>query len=216
VLEGAAGDLTEEQRSMLAVVDRNNARLFRLINDLLFVAQINDGHLEVELSDVDLAAVAGESIADAGPRAAAAGISLVLECLHTPIVKADSVRLGQVLDNLISNAVKFTSTGGRVDVTIAAAADRAVIVVADSGMGMSKDDQDQLFTRFFRAKTAATIQGTGLGLSITKAIVDAHNGTIAVESKTGEGTRFTVTMPAAGFAEAAVGTREQTPVLLAP
>jgi PAS domain S-box-containing protein len=216
VLEGAAGDLTDEQRTMLAVVDRNNARLFRLINDLLFVAQINDGHLEVELDDVDLAAVAAESIADAGPRAAAANISLVLECTHSPTVKADSVRLSQVLDNLISNAIKFTAPGGSVEVTVATVGGKAVIVVADSGMGMSQADQERLFTRFFRAKTAATIQGTGLGLSITKAIVDAHNGTIAVESRTGEGTRFTVTIPTASFNQAAVAWEEQAPIVLTP
>jgi PAS domain S-box-containing protein len=195
ILDGSAGELTDEQRTMLAVVDRNNARLFRLINDLLFVAQINGGQLEVELEDVDLAAVAAESIADARPRAAVAQISLAFECERSPTVRADPVRLGQVFDNLISNAIKFTPAGGHVELTVSMVVGKAMIAVADSGMGMTAEDQQQLFTRFFRTEAAAMIQGTGLGLSITKAIVDAHFGSISVESEVGKGTCFTVTIP---------------------
>jgi PAS domain S-box-containing protein len=195
ILDGSAGELNDEQRTMLAVVDRNNGRLFRLINDLLFVAQINGGRLEVELEDVDLAAIAVESIADARPRAAVAQLSLAFECDQAPTVRADPVRLGQVFDNLISNAIKFTPAGGHVELTVSLVGEQAMIVVADSGMGMSAEDQRRLFTRFFRTEAAAMIQGTGLGLSITKAIVDAHGGSISVESSLGKGTRFTVSIP---------------------
>jgi two-component system, OmpR family, phosphate regulon sensor histidine kinase PhoR len=118
----------------------------------------------------------------------------------TPTVRADRVRLAQVFDNLISNAIKFTPPGGRVGLAISMVADEAIIVVTDSGMGMSREDQQRLFTRFFRTKAAARIQGTGLGLSITKAIVDAHHGSISVESEVGTGTRFTVTVPTASLA----------------
>jgi signal transduction histidine kinase len=195
VLDGTAGELNDEQRMMLTAVDRSSARLFRLINDLLFVAQVNAGKLSVALEDVDLAAVARESIEDARPRAAAAGVSLEFESTSTPTVKADWVRLGQVFDNLISNAIKFTPAGGRVGLTIAMVGAEAIVVVTDSGMGMSAEDQQRLFTRFFRTKAAGKIQGTGLGLSITKAIVDAHNGSISVESQIGSGTSFTFTVP---------------------
>jgi signal transduction histidine kinase len=108
------------------------------------------------------------------------------------------VRLAQVFDNLISNAIKFTPAGGRVGLTVTSVGDDVTIVVADSGMGMTPEDQQRLFTRFFRTKAAAKIQGSGLGLSITKAILDAHNGSISVESEVGRGTRFTVTVPASG------------------
>jgi PAS domain S-box-containing protein len=195
VLDGTAGELNDEQRMMLAAVDRSSARLFRLINDLLFVAQVNAGKLSVALEDVDLAAVARESIEDARPRAAAAEVSLEFESTSTPTVKADPVRLGQVFDNLISNAIKFTPAGGRVGLTIEMVGAEAIVVVTDSGMGMSAEDQQRLFTRFFRTKAAGKIQGTGLGLSITKAIVDAHNGSISVESAVGSGTSFTFTVP---------------------
>jgi PAS domain S-box-containing protein len=200
VLDGTAGEVNDEQRAMLTAVDRSSKRLFRLINDLLFVAQVNAGKMNVAIEDVDLAAVAREAIADALPRAVAAEVSLEFESVLTPTVRADRVRLGQVFDNLISNAIKFTPAGGRVGLTISMAGDEAIVVVTDSGMGMSSEDQQRLFTRFFRTKTAAKIQGTGLGLSITKAIVDAHHGSISVESEVGSGTSFTFTMPTADLA----------------
>jgi signal transduction histidine kinase len=188
--------VNDEQRAMLGAIDRSSARLFRLINDLLFVAQVNAGKLSVAIDDVDLAAVAREAIEDAGPRAAAADVTLELKCDLTPTVQADRVRIGQVFDNLISNAIKFTPPGGRVGLTVSMLGDEAIIVVTDSGMGMTPEDQQRLFTRFFRTKAAAKIQGTGLGLSITKAIIDAHHGSISVESEVGHGTSFVVTVPA--------------------
>lgn len=198
VLDETAGEVNEEQKLMLGAISRNSTRLFRLINDLLFVAQVNAGKLSVAIEDIDLGAVAAESVADAQPRAAAAGVDLVFECDRSPAVRADRVRLAQVFDNLISNAIKFTPAGGRVGLTVTSVGDDVTIVVADSGMGMTPEDQQRLFTRFFRTKAAAKIQGSGLGLSITKAILDAHNGSISVESEVGRGTRFTVTVPASG------------------
>src|SRR5665213_2922881 len=195
VLDGTAGEVNDEQRAMLQAIDRSSERLFRLINDLLFVAQVNAGKLSVAFEDVDLAAVAREAIEDARSRAAAAGVSLEFESALTPTVRADPVRLGQVFDNLISNAIKFTPPGGRVCLTISMVADEAIVVVTDSGMGMTAEEQQRLFTRFFRTKAAAKIQGTGLGLSITKAIVDAHHGSISVASEVGTGTSFTFTVP---------------------
>jgi signal transduction histidine kinase len=187
---------------MLGAVSRNSGRLFRLINDLLFVAEVNAGKLNVAIEDVDLGAVAAEAIDDARPRAATAEVTLVFESEPELMVRADRVRLGQVFDNLISNAIKFTPAGGRVGLSVSLAGEDVVIVVADSGMGMTNEDQQRLFTRFFRTKAAVKIQGTGLGLSITKAILDAHHGSIRVESQIGEGTRFIVTVP----------TSDQTPL----
>jgi len=203
VLDGTAGEINDEQRSMLTAVYRSSARLFRLINDLLFVAQVNAGTLDVAIEDVDLAAVAREAVADARPRAAAAEVTLDFEFDLTPTVRADRVRLGQVFDNLISNAIKFTPPGGRVGLTISMVGEEAIVVVTDSGMGMSTADQQRLFTRFFRTKAAAKIQGTGLGLSITKAILDAHHGSISVESELGTGTSFTFTVPTADLSSSA-------------
>jgi PAS domain S-box-containing protein len=207
VLDGTTGELNDEQRAALVSVERNSTRLFRLINDLLFVAQVNAGKLNVAIEDVDLAAVAAEAVADARPRAEAAEVALEFDCEATPTVRADRVRLAQVFDNLISNAIKFTPSGGRVGLAVSMVDDEVMIVVADSGMGITPEDQQRLFTRFFRTKAAAKIQGTGLGLSITKAILDAHNGSISVESKIGEGSRFTVTVPTSEHAPIQQGRR---------
>jgi two-component system sensor histidine kinase/response regulator len=195
VLDGTVGELNDDQRAMLATVERSSVRLLRLVNDLLFIAQVNAGQLTVAIEDVDLATIAADAIADARPRAEAAEVKLELRCDPTPLVRADGARLAQVFDNLISNAIKFTPAGGRVGLSVSMVGEDVTIVVADSGMGMTPEDQQRLFTRFFRTKAAANIQGTGLGLSITKAILDAHNSSISVASEPGRGTSFTVTIP---------------------
>jgi PAS domain S-box-containing protein len=210
LLDGTAGELNDEQRTMLTTVDRNSARLLRLINDLLFVAEINAGKLTVAIEDVDLFTIAADAIADAKPRAEAAGVMLDLSRDPTPTVRADGVRLAQVFDHLISNAIKFTPTGGRVRLSVSMVGEDVSIVVADSGIGMTPEDQQRLFTRFFRTKEAAKIQGTGLGLSITKAILDAHNGSISVASESGHGTCFTVTIPTV---ESAMEEQQSWPVV---
>jgi signal transduction histidine kinase len=102
-----------------------------------------------------------------------------------------------LLDNLISNALKFTRDGGEVNVTVGVAGNSVVVTVSDTGLGMSPEDQRHIFERFFRAEVASdrAIQGLGLGLTIVKAIVDAHGGTIAVQSEPGRGTIVTVSLP---------------------
>ena len=116
--------------------------------------------------------------------------------MSLPII-GDGVRLAQLLDNLISNAVKFTPAGGKVEVMAGPEDDRVWIEVRDTGIGIAAADHDLLFNKFFRtrAATKASIQGTGLGLAISKAIVQAHGGTIRLESVEGEGTTFRVDLP---------------------
>jgi signal transduction histidine kinase len=113
------------------------------------------------------------------------------------MVDGDRSRLAQLLDNLVANAVKFTPGGGRVDLCVRGAEGRALIEVADTGIGIPADEQSRLFERFFRASSATeqAIPGTGLGLAIAKAIVQAHGGEIAVESVEGAGTTFRVLLP---------------------
>jgi signal transduction histidine kinase len=113
--------------------------------------------------------------------------------------EADPARLGQVFDNLICNAIKFTPAGGRVTLRAFAEHSDAVIDVIDTGIGISSEDQARLFERFFRsaAASAGAIQGTGLGLAITKAIVESHDGSISVQSDPGRGSTFRVVLPGA-------------------
>ena len=116
-----------------------------------------------------------------------------------PTILGDERRITQVLDNLLSNAVKFSRDGGSVHVEVKGDGSSASIAVADSGIGIPADEQGHVFSRFYRAKAASelAVPGTGLGLAITRALVDQHGGTIALESREGEGPRVTVTLPAA-------------------
>jgi two-component system, OmpR family, phosphate regulon sensor histidine kinase PhoR len=139
----------------------------------------------------------------AKPAAESNDIELWLDAQSLPTLCGDRERLAQVLDNLISNAVKFTPAGGRIEVRARADSTRAIIEVADTGMGISREEQHQLCERFYRTAAAneQAIQGTGLGLSITRAIVEAHGGTVGVESEVGAGTTFTVELPLAATAQ---------------
>jgi signal transduction histidine kinase len=209
LLEREAGELNEEQEQFLNVIDRNTGRLLRVIGDLLFVAQVDAGKLALERTDFHLGELAAECVDAARPSADAKGIAVHLEADDTPEVYADRSRLAQAFDNLLSNAIKFTPAGGRVDLRVSASAGTAVVEVSDTGIGVPPDEQEKLFERFFRT-TGATdraIQGTGLGLSITKAIAEAHGGTISVESAEGVGTTFRIEFPlppaAPAFATAA-------------
>jgi PAS domain S-box-containing protein len=197
IREGKGGAITEKQEHFLEVMNRNSERLLRLVSDLLFVAQAESGKVALELESLDLAEVAKESIDATRPLAAKRTIALNFAAADELPLSADRARLVQLLDNLLSNALKFTPEGGRVDVTLSAQNGHAVLEVADSGIGIPRAEQDRLFERFYRASTATAqaVPGTGLGLAIAKAIVDAHGGNIEVESDEGSGSLFRVELP---------------------
>jgi PAS domain S-box-containing protein len=198
VLDGPAGDLTDEQRQFLTVVERNSDRLQRLVGDLLFVAQVDAGRLALELGQLDAAEVGAEAVEAARPAADQKGLELrLIGDEHAELI-GDRARLAQLVDNLVSNAIKFTPAGGHVDVAVRNVGGDVTIEVSDSGMGISTAEQERLFQRFYRTPSATSqaIPGTGLGLAISKAIVDAHEGTIELESIEGRGTTFRITIPA--------------------
>jgi PAS domain S-box-containing protein len=198
VLDGEPENLSDEQRQFLGVVERNSERLQRLVGDLLFVAQVDAGRLALELGHLDAAEVGAEAVEAAKPAADQKGLELRLAGDPKAELIGDRARLSQLVDNLVSNAIKFTPNGGRVEVSVRSDGTNVSIEISDSGMGISVEEQDRLFQRFFRTAAATTqaIPGTGLGLAISKAIVDAHEGTIEVESVEGRGTTFRVTIPA--------------------
>jgi signal transduction histidine kinase len=195
--QDAATGRTADQEQFLAVVQRNADRLLRLVSDLLLVAEVEDNTLALDLQDVDLGEIARDCVEAAKPAADAKQIQLTLSDGSPGHLEGDPVRLAQLLDNLVSNAIKFTPVGGDVMVKTGDGDGKAVVTVTDSGIGVSTVDQAQLFDPFFRARTttAQAVQGTGLGLTITKAIVDAHGGSITVESRVGTGTTFRVLLP---------------------
>jgi signal transduction histidine kinase len=192
--------LSEEQEQYLAVAERNAHRLLRLVGDLLFTAQVESGKFPLDLRDVELEQIVKAAVESARPAAATAGITISEDIANdSAVTYGDPVRLGQVCDNLISNAIKFTPKGGTVTIALSKTAKDAVITVRDTGMGIASSELDQLFSRFFRATTATrnAVPGVGLGLTITKAIVTAHHGEMGVQSEEGVGTEFSVTLPLA-------------------
>jgi PAS domain S-box-containing protein len=190
-------NLTDEQTRFLETIDRNAQRLQRVVGDLLFVAQVEAGKLSLEVSAVDLNAIVEEAVHAAQPSAAAKAIALTIEIGELPVIQGDRARLAQVLDNFVSNAIKFTPSGGAVSVTTRVLPGEVEVVISDTGMGIPSDELPLLFERFFRAEraTSGAIPGTGLGLAIAKAIVTGHGGRIRVESEDGAGATFRVILP---------------------
>jgi signal transduction histidine kinase len=188
------------------VVARNAERLQSLVGDLLFVAQIEAGRLQLETAPVELEQIAAEAVESGRPLADHKQIQLTLDAQPVPLLEGDRGRLGQLLDNFLSNAIKFTPQGGSVHVRLAQQQGSALLEIEDTGMGIPQAEQERLFERFFRTSnaTAQAIQGTGLGLTISKAIAEAHGGRITFTSTEGKGTTFRIELPlAASMAEAA-------------
>jgi len=195
--ETEGDSLSDRGRGFLDVVDRNARRELRLVGDLLALVRIEAGTFSIEPGSADLAQIVAEAVEAARPNAERHGVDLAVDADDLPEFEGDSYRLGQVVDNLLTNAIKFSPDGGHVDVRVGRRDGRATIEVSDSGMGISPEDRERLFERLFRAKGAAALQipGTGLGLTIVKAIVDAHGGEIEVESEEGVGTTFRISLP---------------------
>ena len=179
------------------VIGRNAEQLLRLVGDLLFLSRMRSGKLALELQSIDLAEIAAEAVAEVRPDAQLKHIDLVLSLAPVPLFAADPGRIGQLLGSLLSNAVKFTGIGGRVEITTGVTDGQAVLTVADTGMGIPAAELDRIFERFYRTEPATrrVIPGTGLGLAIATAIADAHHGAITVESAEGQGSTFTVRLP---------------------
>jgi len=196
LMDGEAGELEEEQTHFLEIVNRNCHRLNRLVDDILFVARVDAGRLSLERETIDFGALAGAAVQSAQASARRRDVDLRFTADDgLPPIHADPLRLTQMLDNLLSNALKFTSAGGTVSVTVSPQGDGIHLAIADTGVGIPADEVEKLFDRFFRASTSGVVQGTGLGLSIVKSIVDVHGGSISVESTEGVGTTFGVYLP---------------------
>jgi signal transduction histidine kinase len=189
----------EQRRNYLGIVDRNAERLLGLVADLLFAARLQGGKLELDRTDVDLHRLVLQAVESARPRAETADVELNVTAEGVPSVSGEAVRLAQLLDNLVSNAIKFTPPGGRVAVGLTSHNGLVRFEVSDTGIGIPEEERERLFERFFRSQNALErqIQGTGLGLYISKAIVEAHGGRIGVDSSAGEGTTFVVELPVA-------------------
>jgi PAS domain S-box-containing protein len=189
--------LTAGTRRSLGVVARNAARLDRLVGDLLFTAQVEAGRFPVVPGEVDVAAVVRAAEESARVAAATAGVALAVRVpADGPVVAGDAVRLGQAVDNLVSNAVKYTPRGGRVRLAVETVGAEVRVTVTDTGVGVPAAEQAGLGTRFTRASNVrGSVPGAGLGLSITRAIATAHGGRLELASTEGRGTTATLALP---------------------
>ena len=192
-----AGTSGSDAGHFAEVIERGAQRLLRLVGDLLFLSRIQSAKMTVEFRSADLADIVTRAVEETRPEAQRKHIELALSAAALPCFALDPERIAQLAGNLISNAVKFTPDGGRVEVRVGMQGDQAVLAVADTGIGIPAGDRERIFERFFRsaAATRQAIPGTGLGLTIAKAIVAAHNGTIAVDSDEDRGSTFKICLP---------------------
>ena len=194
-------DIPAEATPFLQTVQRNARRLHRLVDDLLSDA-LKLGKAELQLGRVSVVHVLRTSATEAERAARRNGLSFSLEeDGHGPLeVHGDAERLAQVVDNIFNNAIKFTPKGGHVSARIRRDADEAVVEITDTGRGIPQEELEDVFVKFFRSPGVQTdaIPGTGIGLAISKAIVEAHGGSIDLSSAIGVGTTFEIRLPLAG------------------
>jgi PAS domain S-box-containing protein len=197
VLAGDVGPLTPEQKEFLTIVSQNTTRLTELINDLLEIERLESGKIEFEFAELDLAEVLENVARSLHVNAEQKGLEFLTEIPSGLKVRGDRERLAQVFLNLLSNAMKYTPAG-TVELRAHQEDDAVVVEVRDTGIGLSESDLQKLFQKFFRSDNpyVRKVGGTGLGLSIAKAIVERHGGTITVTSQLGQGSTFTVRLPA--------------------
>lgn len=197
---GMAGPLNDQQKHFINIIRNNAERMVALVNDLLDISRIESGRLQLELRALHIHEVVDQVVTALQPRAQNKNLTLTVGVpTDLPPVWGDPTRVAQILTNLISNAIQYTPPGGRITVSAQVNGDMLEVSVADTGIGISKEDQKKIFDRFFRANDPLVQEtpGTGLGLPITASLVQMHGGQIWVESELGEGSTFTFTLPLA-------------------
>ena len=197
---GRLGDITPEQKNMVQMMERNTHNLIELVNDLLDASKLESGTLRLETASINLRGLVAELREQMHPLAKDKEIALE-ETIpdDLPPLLADRAKLRRILVNLLSNALKFTPKGGRVELSAERAGSAVRVSVTDTGVGMSPDDVKNIFDKYAQARSRATSseKGTGLGLYITRQLVELHGGKISVESEIGRGSTFSFTIPTA-------------------
>jgi len=192
-----AGEPTAEQREFAGDIYQAGRQLLGMINDILDLAKVEAGAMELTLEPCDLGVLIDEVVRVARGIARRKGIELKADVEPRPLeVTVDALKIKQVLYNLLSNAVKFTGTGGRVCVEARPKKETVEVRVSDTGIGIAPEDLVTIFEEFRQVDSALTRQheGTGLGLALTRRLVELHGGEITVESQPGKGSTFTVTL----------------------
>ena len=200
ILDGSAGETSEIQKEFLGIVKENSDRLVELINEMLDISRIESGRVHLKVEPLNMGELVRGAVDTFRAVLAQTGRSITVSVSRNlPRVAADRDRVGQVLINLISNALKYSPGGGEVTVSAKREGESVVISVTDHGLGITREDQKRLFTKFYRVDSAMTreIGGTGLGLSICKTILELLGGSIGVRSKSGQGSTFWFSLPLA-------------------
>jgi signal transduction histidine kinase len=197
---GRLGEMTAEQKNMVAMMERNTQNLIELVNDLLDASKLESGTMRLDAATIELRGLVGELREQMQPLAREKEIALEEDLPEDlPELRADRAKLRRVLVNLVSNALKFTPKGGRV--RLGASRDGAFVrvSVADTGVGIQREDLHDIFDKYAQARSRATRseKGTGLGLYITRQLVELHGGKISVQSEVGKGSTFSFTIPIA-------------------
>jgi two-component system, OmpR family, sensor kinase len=174
-------------------------RMTRIVDELLFLSRADLGEVLVESLPVRLDTLVADIQGQAAVLGQECGVQVTMGTVEPATVQGDELRLRELLLNLLDNAVKYSKPGGKVEIVLVCKDATARLSVTDQGIGISPDEQTRIFDRFYRtdAARAHAKKGTGLGLSICKWIAEAHHGRIEVQSKVGEGSRFTVVLPVA-------------------
>jgi len=185
----------DRYRDALADCLEESDRVLVMLNTLMDISEAESGAMRLHRDAVRLGDVIARAVNLYRDVADAKGVALTAHANAGVVVVADRTRLEQVAANLIDNALKYTPAGGRVDVEVLADGERAQFSVRDTGLGIRPDELPHIWDRLFRGDTSRTERGLGLGLSLVKAVVEAHGGTVEVESEPGKGSVFTVSLP---------------------
>jgi two-component system phosphate regulon sensor histidine kinase PhoR len=197
-LEGGAVSDERAARDFLRRMHGEVDDLGQLVSELLVLSRVESGEDEPRLEPVAVADLVRPAVARLAPLAARSSVSLDVAPLEVPAVRADAAKIGQVLTNLLHNAIKFTPQGGRVEVSASLEDGLVRLRVRDTGVGIHRDEIGRVFERFYKGERSRAGGGTGLGLAIAKHIVQAHGGEIAAASEgPGRGSTFSFTLPAA-------------------
>lgn len=203
LLDHAVGPLEPAQAKFVGSIHKASEALLNLVTELLEISEIDSGNLRLDLAEVDLAALVRDAVEMNGLVARNKNISVVADVEGPALLRVDSGKLDQVLNNLLTNAIKFSHPGTEVRVRLRRTEDGGwEMAVIDQGQGIPLAEQPSLFQPFQRTSVRGTAgeKSTGLGLAIVKRIVEGHGAAISVESKSGEGSTFTVTFPPSGSA----------------
>jgi PAS domain S-box-containing protein len=201
VLGGDAGEITAEQRNYLQQVFDSNERMIRLVNDLLNVSRLETGRIIIEPMPTDLVELAKEAISDFESVVRARKQSLIFKSVgRIPTISFDPDLIRQVIQNLLSNATNYTPKNGEIVVKIWIEKEKVILAVKDTGQGIPKDEQNKIFTKFFRATNIFRRQpeGSGMGLYIAKGAIEASGGQMWFESEENQGSTFYFSLPLSG------------------